>query len=266
MPDCPIALTIAGSDCSAGAGMQADLKTFQHFGVFGMTAVTCVVAETSKTVRSVHPVAPAILQDQLQLILSSFPVRAIKTGMLFSKPHVVAVSEILAKHQDIPLVVDPVMVASTGDALLNKDAVAAYKDRLLPLAKLITPNLDEANVLHGKTITDENGMQEAADYLGKTYDSAVLLKGGHLESTECADYLWTHGEDHWFRSPRIDTPAGHGTGCTLAAAVTAGLAEGKSLVEAVEQAKSYLSRTLEQSLKLGEESFLNQGTTFSRQC
>ena len=141
----PVALTIAGSDCSAGAGIQADLKTFQHFGVHGLTAITCVVSETANIVRAVHPVPVDVVADQISLLLESFPVRAVKTGMLFSAPHVIAVAEILGRHRDVQLVVDPVMIASTGDSLLEPDAVTAYKSLLLPLARVITPNLHEAD-------------------------------------------------------------------------------------------------------------------------
>ncbi|MEP4079774.1 bifunctional hydroxymethylpyrimidine kinase/phosphomethylpyrimidine kinase [Haloferula sp.] len=260
----PVALSIAGSDCSSGAGLQADLKTFQHFQCYGLNAVTCVVAETPDIVQSFHPVPPAILQDQLMLMLESYPVAAIKTGMLYSKAHVVAISELLASHPDIPLVVDPVMVASTGDPLLRKDAIQAYRGRLLPLATLITPNLDEAEVLVGRPIRDENAIEQAAVELAEHFRTSILLKGGHLDSTDCADLLCEKGELKWFRSPRIDTPASHGTGCTLSAAITARLAQGDDLATATEQAKSYLNQTLNEALTLGKISHLNQGTTLKQ--
>lgn len=255
-----VTLTIAGSDSSAGAGLQADLKTFQHFESYGLTAVTCVVAETPETVLSVHPVPPTVLQQQLRLLLESYPVAAIKTGMLFSKAHVVAVSEILASYPGIPLVVDPVMVASTGDPLLKEDAVDAYRHRLLPIATLITPNLDEAEVLTGATIRDEASVEAAARKLFSDLGAAVLLKGGHLDTPDCGDLLHREGESRWFRSPRIDTPASHGTGCTLSAAITANLALGHELAEAVDRAKQYLNQTLSHSLTLGRLHHLNQGT------
>lgn len=257
----PVTLTIAGSDCSAGAGLQADLKTFQHFRTYGLTAVTCVVAETPATVRSVHPVPPAILQDQLRLLLESYPVNAIKTGMLFSKPHVVAVSEILAEHRGIPLVVDPVMVASTGAPLLEDDAIAAYRDRLLPLARLITPNLDEAVVLRERPIGNQDQMEEAAKALSAEFHTAVLLKGGHLPSAACSDLLCEGGTLTWFRSSRIGTEATHGTGCTLSAAITARLALGTPMPAAIAAAKAYVEETLSQSLEFGDLHHLNQGTT-----
>ena len=260
----PITLSIAGSDSSAGAGIQADLKTFQHFQTFGLTAVTCVVAETPNAVVSVHPVPPAILQDQVKVLLDSYPVAAIKTGMLFSKAHVVAVTELLSKHPGIPLVVDPVMVASTGDSLLKKDAVEAYRERLLPLAALITPNLDEAEVLIGRPIRDEASIENAAKELSEQFGTAVLLKGGHLDAPECGDLLCGSGKLTWFRSPRIDTSASHGTGCTLSAAITANLALGHDLASAVDLSKAYINQCLAQALNFGSISHLNQGTTFAR--
>jgi hydroxymethylpyrimidine/phosphomethylpyrimidine kinase len=260
----PVVLTIAGSDCSAGAGLQADLKTFQHFGVFGLTAVTCVVAETPRVVRAVHPVPPAVLQDQLGVLLEAFPVAAIKTGMLFSKAHIVAVTEILQKYRGIPLVIDPVMIASTGDPLLEDNAIAAYKERLFPLAAVITPNLDEAEVLWGAPARDEGSIERAARELSARHGCAVLLKGGHLGGPECADLLVENDLPSWFRSPRIDTAASHGTGCTLSAAIAAHLALGKDLHDAVAAAKAYLDRTLAESLVWGDIAMLNQGTTLAR--
>ncbi len=255
----PVALTIAGSDCSAGAGLQADLKTFHHFGVHGLTAATCVVAETPNEVRSIHAIPPAILQDQIEILLASYPVAAIKTGMLFSKPHVVAVTEILARHPDIPLVVDPVMIASTGDPLLERDAIDAYRDRLLPLADLITPNLDEAAELDGASLASEADIEAAAARLAERFATSVLLKGGHLPGPACGDCLFDGKDGRWFRSPRIDTPASHGTGCTLSAAITSGLAMGSPMPEAVGKAKDFLNLALFRSLEWGEIAMLNQG-------
>ncbi len=256
----PVVLTIAGSDCSSGAGIQADLKTFQHFGTFGLTAVTCVVAETPAVVRSVHAVPPAVLQDQLRVLLEAFPVAAIKTGMLFSKAHIVAVTEILSAYGGIPLVIDPVMIASTGDPLLEDNAISAYKERLFPLATILTPNLDEAETLWGAPVRDEETMERAAAELSARHGCAVLLKGGHLGAPVCADLLWSSGMPDWFRGPRIEAAASHGTGCTLSAAIAAGLAKGLDLHDAVGGAKAYLGRTLATSLKWEGISALNQGT------
>ncbi|MFT6596570.1 MAG: hydroxymethylpyrimidine/phosphomethylpyrimidine kinase, partial [Akkermansiaceae bacterium] len=164
--DIPVALTIAGSDCSAGAGLQADLKTFTSFGVHCLTAVSCVVSETPLTVNQIHPVPPVILQDQIRLLLASYPVAAIKTGMLYSKAHIVAVCELLA-DTGIPLVVDPVMVASTGDPLLVDVALEAISERLLPLATVITPNLPEAGILLGRSVLAFDEQEKAASELSQ---------------------------------------------------------------------------------------------------
>lgn len=259
----PVALTIAGSDCSAGAGIQADLKTFQHFHVHGLTAVTCVVSETAEIVRAVHPVPVEVVIDQLTLLLDSFPVGAMKTGMLLSTAHVLAVAEIFESHPIPPLVIDPVMIASTGDALLEDDAVRAYQERLLPLARVITPNLPEAERLLGLRIPDEESLEPAARELAARYKTAVLLKGGHLESADCLDLLFDNGRIHHFRSPRLAVAGSHGTGCTLSAAVTAGLACGLPLSQAVSSAKDFLNHSLRTSYHLpGAPGIhaLNQGT------
>jgi len=260
-----VALTIAGSDCSAGAGIQADLKTFQHFGVHGLTAVTCVVSETANIVREVHPVPVAIVRDQVALLLESFPVAAVKTGMLFAAEHVLAVAELLAAWPQVTLVVDPVMIASTGASLLEPEAVALYQQRLLPLARLITPNLPEAEVLLGERIPDADALEGAARRLAARYGTNVLLKGGHLEGPDCLDLLVADGEVFRFSAPRLAVPGSHGTGCTLSAAVTARLALGDPLPAAVAAAKAYLTNTLRHSYAFHhppQEAVhaLNQGT------
>ena len=265
----PVALTIAGSDCSAGAGIQADLKTFQHFRVHGLTAVTCVVSETANIVRAVHPVPVAIVRDQISLLLESFTVAAMKTGMLFSAAHVTAVAEILRQHPHVQLVVDPVMIASTGAPLLEADAIAAYRELLLPLARVITPNLPEAEALLGERIADASALEPAARRLAEIFGSAVLLKGGHLDGPECVDLLVDQGEAHRFTAPRIPVAGSHGTGCTLSAAITAALANGETLPRAVELAKNFLGETLRRSYCFqspGGETIhaLNQGSTFRK--
>ena len=265
----PVALTIAGSDCSAGAGIQADLKTFQHFHVHGLTAVTCVVAETARIVRTVHPVPVAIVCEQISLLLDAFPVAAVKTGMLFSAAHVAAVAEILQHHRGIPIVVDPVMIASTGACLLEPAALAAYRDLLLPMARVITPNLPEAEALLCEHITDVASLESAARRLARKFGTAVLLKGGHLPGPDCLDLLAHDGELYRFTAERIAVAGSHGTGCTLSAAVTAALACGESLPQAIEQAKSYLGQTLRQSYEFrspagGTLHALNQGTLLGK--
>ena len=261
----PVTLTIAGSDCSAGAGLQADLKTFQHFGVHGLTAVTCVVSETANCVRQVHPVPVAVVRDQIALLLDSFPVVAVKTGMLFSAAHVHAVAEVLADYPGLVVVVDPVMIASTGDRLLEATAITLYQELLLPLARLITPNLPEAEVLLGGPIPEVAALEPAARRLAARYGTAVLLKGGHLAGPDCLDLLLADGEIFRFSTPRLAVPGSHGTGCTLAAAVTARLALGDTLPAAVAAAKAYLTDTLRYSYAFdsptgGTVHALNQGT------
>lgn len=261
----PVALTIAGSDCSAGAGIQADLKTFQHFQVHGLTAVTCVVSETANIVRAVHAVPVEIMRDQIELLMESFPVAAVKTGMLYSAAHVRAVAEILRNWPQVLLVVDPVMIASTGDGLLDDEAVKIYQDLLLPVARVITPNLPEAERLLGRRITTET-LEAAALELSQNYGTAVLLKGGHLEGADCVDVLADAGTIQRFSAARIAVASSHGTGCTLSAAVAACLAQGEGLARAVERSKDYLGQTLQGSYSFTGANgqvvhALNQGTT-----
>ncbi len=267
-PPPTIALTIAGSDCSAGAGIQADLKTFQHFRVHGLTAVTCVVSETADIVRAVHPVPVEIVIDQISLLLESFPVAAIKTGMLFSAAHVTAIAEILENYPHISLVIDPVMIASAGASLLEPAAIASYKNLLLPLATVITPNLPEAEVLLGEMIPDENSLEPAARKLSRMFGTSILLKGGHLAGPQCIDVLVENGEAHRFIAPRISVCGSHGTGCTLSAAIAAAIALGQSLPTAVATAKEYLGETLRHSYQFPSSNgeiihALNQGTSLS---
>jgi hydroxymethylpyrimidine/phosphomethylpyrimidine kinase len=261
----PVVLTIAGSDCSAGAGIQADLKTFQHFQVHGLTAVTCVVSETANIVSTVHPIPVEVVCDQISLLLRSFPVAAIKTGMLFSAAHVVAVAHVLKRFPQIPLVIDPVMIASTGAPLLEPDAVFAYQNLLLPMARVITPNLPEAETLLGEKIPNKSALEKAARQLGKMFGTAILLKGGHLDGDDCIDLLVDSGKIYHFSAARIPVAGSHGTGCTLSAAIAAGLARGDSLPDAVKSAKSYLGETLSQSYTFTSVNWetihaLNQGT------
>lgn len=263
----PAILTIAGSDCSAGAGLQADLKTFQHFGIHGLTAVTCIVSETANIVRRVDPVDPSMLEDQILLMLNSFPLEVVKTGMLGSAKHVSCVAEIFRSHPQIKLIVDPVMIASTGTSLIEPDAIYAYREKLLPLAHLITPNLPEAETLLGKKIQSIDEMSRAAKSLSEKFGCAVLLKGGHLDSKDCTDLLYDGQSEHRFTSPRLTVQASHGTGCTLAAAIAANLAMGRELTGAVSMAKEYLNDCLKNAYRFVNSSgkvvhALNQGTDF----
>jgi hydroxymethylpyrimidine/phosphomethylpyrimidine kinase len=242
----PVALTIAGSDSSAGAGIQADLKTFSALGVYGLTAVTCVVAETPGRVSKIEGVSAALVRDQIEVLLRSFPVAAIKTGLLFSAKIVGEVARTLRAHQPRPLVIDPVMVATSGDALLQNDAIAIYERELFPLAALITPNLAEAARLSGKPIQDLPGMRAAGGLLTKKYGVPVLLKGGHLSGDSAIDLLFSEDNVTEFSAPFYRGVATHGTGCTYSAAIAAGLATGSTLPAAIRRAKKFVSASIAQ--------------------
>jgi hydroxymethylpyrimidine/phosphomethylpyrimidine kinase len=250
-PEVPIALTIAGSDSSAGAGIQADLKTLGALGVYGLTAITSIVAETPGLVSKIEAVSVEMVCAQMEVLLKSFPIAAIKTGLLFSGEIVSAVAETLRAHASratIPLVVDPVMVATSGDLLLQDDAVDAYERELFPLAALITPNLDEAARLLGEPIGDLQGMRSAGARLKEKYRIPVLIKGGHLAGQDAIDLLFLAGNVVEFSAPFSRGIATHGTGCTYSAAITAGLASGLSLEEAVRRAKKFVTATIAQHL------------------
>ena len=242
----PIALTIAGSDSSGGAGIQADLKTFAAFITYGASVITALTAQNTTGVQAVHAVPPEFVAAQIASVLSDLDVGAVKTGMLANAAIITVVAAALIKVPDIPLVVDPVMVATSGDALLQADAVATFKLALFPRATLITPNLPEAAKLLdqpvAKTEADAMAQLLALGHLGA---KAVLLKGGHGEGREAVDLLLIDGKISRFASPRIDTRNTHGTGCTLSAAITALLARGNDLETAVARAKLYIHRAIE---------------------
>jgi hydroxymethylpyrimidine/phosphomethylpyrimidine kinase len=246
MGQMPVALTIAGSDSSAGAGIQADLKTFSALGVYGLTAVTCVVAETPGRVSKIEPVSTALVRDQIEVLLRSFPVAAIKTGLLFSAEIIAAIADVLRENRLRPLVIDPVMVATSGDPLLQDDAIAVYERELFPLATLLTPNLGEGARLTGRSIGDLGAMHEAGKLLVRKYRVPVLLKGGHLSGNEAIDILFQDDNAIEFSAPFLRGVATHGTGCTYSAAITAGLASGLGLAEAVRRAKEFVSATIAQ--------------------
>jgi hydroxymethylpyrimidine/phosphomethylpyrimidine kinase len=245
----PIALTIAGSDSSAGAGIQADLKTFTALGVYGLTAVTCIVAEVPRKVSRVEPVTATMVREQIDVLLKNFGVGAIKTGLLCSAEIVCAVAQAIQDGKKkiarpVPLVVDPVMIATSGDNLLGPGAVEAYKNKLFPLATLITPNLDEAALLLETTIKDRKQMENAARALAKKYRASILLKGGHLRGDNAVDLLFHYGELTEFSAPFVRGVETHGTGCTYSAAITAGLASGFSLVQAIKRAKTFVTESI----------------------
>ena len=246
----PVALTVAGSDNSAGAGAQADLKTFCAHGVYGLTALTCVVAEVPGRVSRIQAVEPEVVREQIALSFEAFPVAALKTGILFSRDNVLLVADfyaaLLPAANRPPLVVDPVMVASSGDPLLRADAVAAYQERLFPLAAVVTPNLDETRaLLGGRGIANVDALASAGRDLCARFGVPFLMKGGHLARVAgepAVDLLVTPGgRVESFSAPFTAGVQTHGTGCTYAAAVTAGLAHGQPLAEAVRRAKDYVS-------------------------
>jgi hydroxymethylpyrimidine/phosphomethylpyrimidine kinase len=257
MGQIPVALTIAGSDSSAGAGIQADLKTFAALGVYGLTAVTCVVAETPGRVSKIAPVNAALIREQIEVLLRGFPVAAIKTGLLFSAEIIREIASVLREYRSIPLVIDPVMVATSGDPLLQADAIGTYEEELFPRATLITPNLDEGSRLFGKSISDLRAMREAGEVLANKYGVSVLLKGGHLAGDQATDLLFLNRNVIEFSAPFARGIATHGTGCTYSAAITAGLANGLPLEEAVRRAKNFVSAAIAQHHTWGDIHALN---------
>jgi hydroxymethylpyrimidine/phosphomethylpyrimidine kinase len=246
----PVAVTVAGSDNSGGAGIQADLKTFTYFEVYAQTVITCVVAEVPGKVCSIQAIEPGVIRDQLNLSLTFFPVAAIKTGMLYSCEIIDLVCdafEALPPDQRPFLVVDPVMIAASGDPLVQPDAVERYRTRLFPLANLITPNLDEAATILATKLETFQQMSEAAAGLYETFRVPILLKGGHLKSAEAVDLLIDRHGTHQFSELYQQGVHTHGTGCTYAAAIAANLALGLTLKEAVKVGKNYITRAIRDS-------------------
>ena len=248
----PIALTIAGSDSGGGAGIQADLKTFSALGVYGASVLTALTAQNTREVRAILDVDPKFIRDQLDTVLDDLRVDAIKIGML-SRPEVIeTVAGVLAERVSCPVVLDPVMVAKSGDRLLRSEAVAALRDLLLPLASVTTPNLPEAADLLGiSEADDEKSMQDVLHALGALGPASVLLKGGHLLGAESPDLLLHEGHVERLVAPRHDTANTHGTGCTLSSAIAAGLARGLTVSEAVRAAKRYVSAAIAAADDLG---------------
>ena len=244
------ALSIAGSDPSGGAGIQADLKTMTMHGVYAMSAVTALTAQNTTGVRGVLECSPEFLALQLDCVFSDIVPDAVKTGMVASAPLIRVIADRLTHYQVQNLVVDPVMVSTSGSRLLEEEALEALREQLLPLATLITPNIPEAEVLSGLSIRDGRGMEEAARVIGDACGCAGLCKGGHA-SRDADDVLYDRGRLRWFRGERIDNPNTHGTGCTLSSAIAANLALGLPLEEAVARAKDYLSGALRAMLDLG---------------
>ncbi|HKW92825.1 MAG TPA: bifunctional hydroxymethylpyrimidine kinase/phosphomethylpyrimidine kinase [Methylomirabilota bacterium] len=246
----PKALTIAGSDSGGGAGIQADLKTFSAFRVFGMSVITAVTAQNSLGVQGVENLPPAFVALQLRSVLSDFGADAAKCGMLSTAPIIEAVAAELRNHKIEKLVVDPVMVAKSGDTLLQADARNVLVDSILPLALVVTPNLPEAEVLAGIPVTQREDMEEAARRIHALGPRYVLIKGGHLKG-DAVDVLWNGREATEFRTPRVDSSNTHGTGCTLSAAIAAGLARGQALGDSIRSAKAYVTRAIREGFQAG---------------
>ncbi len=246
----PRALTIAGSDSGGGAGIQADLKTFSAFRVFGTSVITAVTAQNSLGVQGVENLPPAFVARQLRSVLEDFGADAAKCGMLSTAPIIEAIAEVLRERPVPNLVVDPVMVAKSGDPLLRPDARQALITRILPMALVVTPNLPEAEALTGHPVTDRAGMEEAARRIRALGPRHVLVKGGHLKG-DAVDLLWDGRAFQEFSVPRVDSPNTHGTGCTLSAAIAAGLALGQSLPDAVARAKAYVTAAIREGFQAG---------------
>jgi hydroxymethylpyrimidine/phosphomethylpyrimidine kinase len=239
-------LSIAGSDSGGGAGIQADLKTFAALGCFGMTAVTALTAQNTQGVRSILSVTPAMLHDQIEAVLEDIGADAVKIGMLHAPDIVRTVAQVLDRHALHSVVLDPVMVATSGAVLIDQPAIQVLIQELFPRATLVTPNLDEAALLVGQTPASLEEMEQAAHRMLDMGAKAVLLKGGHLAGDMVSDLLLRRGSDaQWMHAPRIPTANTHGTGCTLSSAIAAYLALGASMVDAVQAARTFVRQALE---------------------
>ncbi|MBQ5783018.1 MAG: bifunctional hydroxymethylpyrimidine kinase/phosphomethylpyrimidine kinase [Oscillospiraceae bacterium] len=247
------ALSIAGSDCSGGAGIQADIKTMTMNGVYAMSAVTALTAQNTLGVYAIQESTPEFLKQQLDAVFTDIFPDAVKIGMVSSSELISVIADRLAFYKAKNIVVDPVMVATAGSSLMKTDAVSTLVEQLLPLATLVTPNIPEAQVLAGFEITTKDDMERAAKYIGDRYGCCVLLKGGH-SINDANDLLYAEGKTVWFWGKRIDNPNTHGTGCTLSSAIASNLAKGLSLEESVKTAKDYIQGALEAMLDLGSGS------------
>lgn len=242
----PVVLSIAGSDSSGGAGIQADLKAMSAIGVFGTSAITAITAQNTCEVRAIQGIDPAIVRQQIEAVLDDLPCRTVKLGMLYARPTIEAIADCLAHYRLDHIVLDPVMVSTSGCRLIEEEAIEAVKSLLLPRATLVTPNIPEAEILSGMPVTNEREMELAAQRLFRIGCRAVLIKGGHLEGAESYDLLFTpQAAPVRYTSPRVATRNTHGTGCTFSSAIASYLALGHTLPDAVAAAKSYLTRALE---------------------
>ncbi|MCF2679454.1 bifunctional hydroxymethylpyrimidine kinase/phosphomethylpyrimidine kinase [Faecalicatena contorta] len=247
------ALTIAGSDSSGGAGIQADIKTMMANGVYAMSAITALTAQNTTGVTGIMEVTPEFLGEQLDNIFTDIRPNAVKIGMVSASPIIVKIAEKLKEYKAENIVVDPVMVATSGSKLISDEAIATLKKELLPIAAVLTPNIPEAEVLSGMEVKTEEDMITAAKIISETYHCAVLCKGGH-QLNDANDLLYRDGSYKWFYGKRIDNPNTHGTGCTLSSAIASNLAKGFDLDTSVERAKAYISGALADMLDLGKGS------------
>ena len=244
-------LTIAGSDCSGGAGIQADIKTITVHGLYAMSAITALTAQNTTGVYGISEVSSDFLTNQLDCIFKDIFPDAVKIGMVSDKPLIKAIAASMKKYEAKNIVLDPVMVSTSGSRLMAEDASDCLIKELIPLADIITPNLAEAEVLSGMAITDKDEMEKVARIIAEDFNGAVLIKGGH-SSDNSDDLLYTDGSMIWIEGKRIDNPNTHGTGCTLSSAIACGLAEGKELPQAVREAKDFISGAIAAGLDLGK--------------
>jgi len=258
LPTTRIALTIAGSDSGGGAGIQADLKTFAALGVHGTSAITCITAQNPRGVTGLQPIRPDMVRRQIEAVFAELPPGAVKTGMLFSADIIRAVAGFFATGQRPPLVVDPVMVATSGAVLLKPTAIRALKERLLPLAALVTPNLDETQLLVGRQLRTLEDLLDAAEEIHERFGCATLVKGGHLKlGKEAVDVLIDGRRFTVLKARRVQGVSTHGTGCTYSAAIAAFLARGERLPHAVASAKRLITRAIAHSQRIASHSVLN---------
>jgi hydroxymethylpyrimidine/phosphomethylpyrimidine kinase len=242
----PRLLTIAGSDSGGGAGIQADLKTFSALGCYGMSAITALTAQNTTGVRAIHAIPPQMLRDQIDAVIEDIGVDAVKIGMLHAPEIVQVVADAIDRHQLLQVILDPVMIATSGAVLIENEAVQALVQQLFPRVHLITPNLDEAGFLVGHTLKNESDMESASDQLLGLGARAVLIKGGHLSGDTVADlFVNSQGQKWWLRAPRIHSPNTHGTGCTLSSAIAAHLALGDPIEQAIEKSHAYIRQALQ---------------------
>ena len=247
------ALSIAGSDCSGGAGIQADIKTMTMNGVYAMSVITALTAQNTIGVTAISEVSPDFLKQQMEAIFTDICPEAVKIGMIPNAELMEMIAECLNAYQANNVVVDPVMVATSGSSLMEFEAVTTLKSKLLPIATLVTPNIPEAEVLSGMKIMNKDSMVNAAKYISESYGCAVLLKGGH-SINDANDLLYADGQATWYHGKRIDNPNTHGTGCTLSSAIASNLAKGYDLSTSIQRAKDYISGALAAMLDLGKGS------------